>query len=342
MHPLCLAALLACLAPSVALVAQTPLPTVYTADPSHSLLDFTIRLVGFNRVRGTFGAWRANIAYDPKAPSRGFVAFEAEVRSIHTQVEERDHHLQSPDFFDAARFPRISFEGRLTPGPDNRLDLEGDLVIRDSTRRIRLPVELATPEGQDQFGNRRLVFSTTIGLSRHDFGVVGPRFWSRAIADSVFVEIELAGRVWDYRSLGFGRKTAVYGPAIVAAADSGRFDAAIATIRKAVAEETDSTLIPTDSEAAVTTGRLIQGGKLREALAAATLFEPVSKVSWSEAERSNLGARKGEILLRLGRTAAARRAFEEALTLDPSNTTARAWRWVAESSTRNEDVPRRR
>lgn len=327
------ATVLACLGSAIDLAAQAPLRTVASADPAHSLLDFTVRLVGFSRIRGTFRDWRADIAVNPLDPAEGFVAFAADVGSIATQEEERDQHLRTPDFFDAARFPRITFEGRTQSGSGNQLFLDGDLTIRDSTRRIRIPAERTTPESRDPWGSQRTVFSAKVTINRRDFGVVGPRFWNQAIADSVVIEIELAARPWNYATVGF-REAAVYGPMIVAAADSGRFDTAVPTIRRAIAEERDSTRLPTNWEIEVATGRLIQQGKLLEALTVAAMVEPTAEGRWTRSGRSNLQGRKGELLVRLGRAAEARPFLEAALALDPSNTSARAWRWVALSAQR--------
>src|ERR1051325_11134460 len=100
-------ALVAC--PRGPLVAQQRVPEVYTVDQAHSLLDFTVRLVGFNRVRGSFGTWRADFAYDPAAPTSGYVSFLADVASITTQVEERDRDLKGGAFLALPRFPTPSF-----------------------------------------------------------------------------------------------------------------------------------------------------------------------------------------------------------------------------------------
>ncbi len=326
MHTFRFVTILACLGSAIDLAAQAPLRTVASADPAHSLLDFTVRLVGFSRIRGTFRDWRADIA-------EGFVAFAANVGSIATQEDERDQHLRTPDFFDAARFPRITFEGRTQSGSGDQLIVEGDLTIRDSTRRIRFRAERTTPESRDPWGSQRTVFNANVTINRRDFGVVGPRFWNHAIADSVVIEIELSARVWNYAGIGF-REGAVYGPMIVAAADSGRFDAAAATIRRAITEERDSTRLPTNFEIEVATGRLIQQGKLIEALTAVTMVEATAEKRWTRSGRSNLQGRKGELLVRLSRSAEAGPVLEAALALDPSNTSAAAWRWVALSSNR--------
>src|ERR1041384_3857887 len=186
-------ALVAC--PRGPLVAQQRVPEVYTVDEAHSLLDFTVRLVGFNRVRGAFGTWKADFAYDPATPASGFVSFRADAASIATQVEERDRDLKDASFFDVARFPALSFEGRVASAAGTSLEIEGRLTIRDSTRTIRFPLRLVTPEAIDPFGNRRLGFAGAGPPNRRGFGGVGPRFWNLVISDSVAIEMELAGRI---------------------------------------------------------------------------------------------------------------------------------------------------
>lgn len=308
-----------------ALPAQSAIGEVYTVDEAHSLLDFTVRLVGFKPVRGTFGTWQADFLYDPAAPIAGFVSFRAKVASIATQIEERDQHLRSPDFFDAARFPWITFEGRVVTAAGSRLEVEGPLTIRGGTRTIRFPLELTTPEAIDLFGNRRLVFAGTVTLNRWDFGVAGPKLWNRAISDSVAIEMELEGRIWRYTTLGF-RAGAYYGPMLVAAADAGRFDQASRRLRSELAAERDSTRLPSPLETEVAVGRLVQERKLREAEQLLELFRDVVERRWTAAGQSLYHTRLGEVFLRRGRTAEARQQLEQAITLDSTNTNARAWR----------------
>jgi len=306
------------------LSAQSPVAEVYTVDLAHSLLDFTTRLIGFNRVRGTFGEWQANFVYDPAAPTSGYVSFIAEVSSISTQVAQRDQHLKSPDFFDAARFPRISFEGHVLSAKGTRFEVEGPLTIRDSTRIIRFGLDLMAPEAKDPFGNRRLVFAGKVTLNRRDFGVHGPRFWSLAISDSVSIELELAGRIWEYTTLGF--RNSVYGPTLVAAADSGRFDEVHRRVRGEIAAETDATRFPSPYETEVAVGRLIQAGHVDEALETLELFADVVERYWSPEEQSGYQTLLGQTLARLGRNDEARQHLVTAVSLDPTSTNARAWR----------------
>jgi polyisoprenoid-binding protein YceI len=308
----------------VLLLQQAKVTEVYTVDDAHSILDFTTRLVAFNRVRGSFTEWSADFAWDPERPMLGVVSFVAKSASISTQVAQRDRDLKAPDFFDAARFPTLAFQGHVAAANGTHLEIEGRLTIRDSSRTIRFPAELEFPEAIDPFGNRRLVFSGKVTLNRRDFGVVGPRFWNLAIADSVTVEMELAGRIWGYTRLGV-RPTAYYGPALLAAADSGRFDKTLQRLRSELAAERDSTRYPGPFEFEVTAGRLTQAGKAREAKDALELVAAHAEAHWSPQFQSGYQARLGEAYTRLGQNDQAKRHFERALALDSANTNARVW-----------------
>ncbi|NOT09627.1 MAG: hypothetical protein HOP28_15655 [Gemmatimonadales bacterium] len=323
MHTRLLAATLLALS-TAPLLAQKGRPEVYTVDQEHSILDFTTRLVGFNRVRGTFGVWQADFLYDPAAPTSGYVRFSANVTSISTQSEDRDRHLKSRDFFEAARVPTLSFDGRVVAATGTRFEVEGRLTIKDSTRTVRFPLELVTPEAADPFGNRRLVFAGKVTLNRRDFGIVGPRFWNQAISDSVSIEMELAGRIWGYKSLGF-RRAAYYEPALVAAADSGRFDEVSRRLKAELAAEKDTLRLPAPFDTEVAVGRLVQTGKAREALRTLELFADIAESRWRPQDRSGFHARFGETLIRLGRGAEARMHLDKAVALDSANTNARAW-----------------
>src|SRR5262249_4187425 len=158
----------------VFLLPQAKVTEVYTVDNAHSILDFTTRLVAFNRVRGSFTEWSADFAWDPANPNTGVVSFIAKVASVSTQVSQRDGDRKQPDFFDVARFPTMAFQGHVASANGTHLEIEGRLTIRDSTRTIRFPAELEYPEAIDPFGNRRLVFSGKVTLNRRDFGVVRP------------------------------------------------------------------------------------------------------------------------------------------------------------------------
>jgi polyisoprenoid-binding protein YceI len=100
-----------------------------------------------------------------------------EAASIDTQVEARDNHLRSPDFFDVAAFPRLIFRSRrvVAAGPE-RYRVVGDLTVRDITREVVLEAEFLG-RVTDPFGAERLAFSARTSIDRKDFGLT----WNKAL-----------------------------------------------------------------------------------------------------------------------------------------------------------------
>ena len=315
-------------APVVAL--DTPRGQVCTVDNAHSLMDFTVRLLGFNRVRGTFGAWRASVYYDPDTLERSSVSFVADVATISTGVAERDDDLKRPTFFDAARFPRIWFRSTNVERTANGLVVTGDLTIRDSTHEIRLPTQVITPISTDPFDNRRVSFGTSVTLNRRDFGVVGPSFWSGAISDSLVVEIEIGCRVWNYFALdwGAGPRRRSVGELLFNAADSGRLAGALTRVRSLWARrQRDSTWDFSAWGFEVAAMRLAQRQQLSEAQPILDLAVELYRGGGGGGSHdlAALLARRGEVYLRLGRRAEATADWRQATLLDPDNTDAVEW-----------------
>lgn len=301
---------------------------VYTVDNDHSILDFTVRLVGFNRIRGTFGSWSCDFAYAPAAPAQSFVSFVAEVASVNTQVAERDKDLLKPPFFDAGRVPLMRFQSHSVSGTADSLLIDGNLTIKDSTRRVRFAAHLLFPEAIDPFGNRRLVFSATVTINRRDFGVDGPKFWSLAISDSVTIEMELAGRIWDYASLDFGSSHAAVGPALMAAADSGKLDAALRRMDQQQRAEPDTAKLAGPREVVTAAMRLGQRGDWKSARRVLELALNAVGSHWPATARAAVECRLAETLFRLGDRAGARSHIAIARSLDRDDTNALAWERV--------------
>lgn len=166
----------------------------WQVDGAHSSVGFSVRHMVISKVRGRFGKWQARLDLDPSDPTRSSVAVEIDASSVDTGIADRDAHLRSPDFLDAAAWPTLRFQSRrVEQATPDRLRVTGDLTIRNVTREVVLDVEQGG-QGKDPWGNLRTGFTATASIQRKDFGLT----WNQAletggvlVADRVDIEIEL-------------------------------------------------------------------------------------------------------------------------------------------------------
>ncbi len=166
----------------------------WQADGAHSAVNLTVRHMVIAKVHGHFGKWNAKLSLDTADLTRSSVEVEIEAASIETGVADRDTHLRSPDFLDAAKYPTLRYRSRRVEAtsPD-RLRVIGDLTIRGVTREVVLDVEYGG-QGRDPWGNTRVGFTATTSINRKDYGLT----WNQAletggvlVADKVDIGIEL-------------------------------------------------------------------------------------------------------------------------------------------------------
>lgn len=152
--------------------ATTANSNAWTIDASHSSVTFSVRHMMITNVRGEFQKLSGTVKYDRKAPQSAKVDVEIDVASIQTREEKRDAHLRSADFFDAEKFPTITFSST-SVGTVNgdRFDLVGNLTIHGVTREVTLSVEGPTAESKDPWGNTRVGATATGKIKRSDFGM---------------------------------------------------------------------------------------------------------------------------------------------------------------------------
>ena len=129
-------------------------------------------------VKGAFDDVQGTVWVDETDAKTVLVDVTIQVASIDTRQEQRDAHLRSTDFFDAARFPTITFRSRMVEGNhhDSKFRVVGDLTIRDVTRQVVLDV---SAEGSltDPWGAERAGFSADGKIDRTDFGLT----WNQAL-----------------------------------------------------------------------------------------------------------------------------------------------------------------
>lgn len=166
----------------------------WVIDPTHSNIGFKVKHLMISTVSGEFTKYAGSVTTEGDSFSGASVEFSAEVDSITTQNEQRDGHLKSADFFDAANHPALTFKSTsFKKEDDDEFEMTGDLTLRGVTRSVKLEVEFAGIV-QDPYGNTKAGFSLKGKINRKDFGLT----WSAVTeAGSIVVsdEIKLAMEV---------------------------------------------------------------------------------------------------------------------------------------------------
>jgi polyisoprenoid-binding protein YceI len=170
--------LAAAVAVSVGLSAQTsqqnaPLgPTQWRIDPAHSAANFSVRHLMVTTVRGQLGPITGTLEYDGKDVKTIKADVKIDVTGITTQNQKRDAHLRSPDFFDAAIHPVLTFKSkRVEPGSAGALKLIGDLTLRGTTKEVVLDVEGPSPVSKGMGGATVTGATATTSIKRLDYGL---------------------------------------------------------------------------------------------------------------------------------------------------------------------------
>jgi polyisoprenoid-binding protein YceI len=309
--------------------APAPAGLVYTVDNAHSFLEFSARLLGFNRVRGTFRDYEAHLYYDSTAVTRSAVSVRIRVASISTNEDERDADLQKPDFFDARRFPVIRFDSREIRAQAGGFVALGDLTIRDVTREVEIPFRISAPLGIDPFGNPRFSAEGRLTIDRRDFGVVGPPFWNHAIGDSIAIEFEIGARRWNYDALGWGDKSRrSIGQQVLEAAGRDGIAAALRESRELWATQHSN---PEWNfglfEYVKCAGRLGQHGRPRDGAEVLAQALELRTDSTAAADLATVRCQRAELLMSAGEDALAREELARATAADSGSTFARALRF---------------
>jgi polyisoprenoid-binding protein YceI len=152
--------------------------TTWNIDPAHSSAEFKVKHMMISNVKGQFAKVTGTLTLDESDLSKSRVEALIEAASLETRDAQRDAHLKSADFFHVEKFPTLTFKStaiRLVRAGE--LAIEGDLTIRDATRKVVFEVEGPTPPAKDPWGNTRIAVSATTKISRKDFGLT----WNAAL-----------------------------------------------------------------------------------------------------------------------------------------------------------------
>jgi len=140
----------------------------YNIDAGHSNVGFEVRHMGIATVRGAFKTFQGSVeSSDAGLQLTGTV----DTASVDTGEPNRDGHLASPEFFDAAQFPQITFRSTsVEPDSDGKLKLTGEITLRGVTRAIVL-TGVVGETTEDPWGNQRVGFEVESKIDRRDFGL---------------------------------------------------------------------------------------------------------------------------------------------------------------------------
>jgi polyisoprenoid-binding protein YceI len=146
--------------------------TTWNIDPTHSVAEFKVKHMMISNVKGHFPKVAGVLSLDESDPTKSHVEASIDVSSIVTRDEQRDGHLKSADFFDAEKYPNMTFKstGVKIKGLEAGV-VEGDLTIKGVTRKVEFDVEGPTAPAKDPWGNTRVAVTAITKISRKDFGL---------------------------------------------------------------------------------------------------------------------------------------------------------------------------
>lgn len=161
-------------------VAQTP-TTTWNIDPAHTVAEFKVKHMMISNVKGQFAKVSGVLTLDEADLANASVEATADVASIETRDAQRDGHLKSADFFDAEKYPTITFKSfKVVPAEGT---VEGELTIKGVTKAVAFQIEGPTLPAKDPWGNLRVAVSATTKISRKDFGLT----WNAALEGGGFL-----------------------------------------------------------------------------------------------------------------------------------------------------------
>jgi len=163
-------------------------------DSAHTEVNFTVRHMMISNVRGQFQKLNGTVEFDEANPINTKVDVQIEAASVNTKDEKRDGHLKSPDFFDAEKYPYLTFKSkRVEVKVASHARLIGDLTIRDVTKEVSLDVEY-NGSAKSPWGTTNAGFSAKTSIKRKEWNLnwnVALETGGWLVGDDIHIAIEL-------------------------------------------------------------------------------------------------------------------------------------------------------
>ena len=149
---------------------ETQTATKWVLDPMHSEVQFKVKHLVISTVSGNFKTFEGQLETENDTFEDAKIEFSLDVNSIDTNQEQRDGHLKSAEFFDAEKYPKITFKSTSFKKAGDEYELKGDLTIKDVTKPVTLTVEHGG-SAADFYGNTKAGFDITGKINRKEFGL---------------------------------------------------------------------------------------------------------------------------------------------------------------------------
>ena len=176
------------IAVGILLAGQVYAADVYTIDQAHSTIGFSVKHMMVSNVPGQFNQFDGTIAYAADDLVNSKITVNIPVAGINTNNDKRDGHLKSPDFFDAAQFPTITFVSKSITATA----IVGDLTVKGVTKEVSIPATITGPV--KAMGKELIGINGTFTLNRQDYGITYNKVLDQggvAVSNDVNVNISI-------------------------------------------------------------------------------------------------------------------------------------------------------
>lgn len=176
-----------------AAVSVQAAPVTYKLDPNHTMVLFSWNHFGYSNPTADIGLGQGTIVFDEENPAQSSVEVTLPLAKLDTHVEALDSHLKKPDFFDAAKYPVITFKStKVEPLGEHKFKVTGELTVHGVTRPVVLDATLNRVGPHPMSKTPSIGFDATTSLKRSDFGVGA---YVPNVSDEVHVRITTEGSV---------------------------------------------------------------------------------------------------------------------------------------------------
>lgn len=161
----------------------------YTVDASHTTVGFSVRHMGISNVKGTFPKVSGTLLLDEKNMAKSSVDITIDAASVNTNNEKRDAHLQSPDFFDVAKFPTVTFKSKTVAKTAQGYSVVGDLTMKGVTKTVSIPFTLVGPKEHPMMPVYMVGVEGSLMVNRRDYNI--NYGMAAMVGDEVTIDLEV-------------------------------------------------------------------------------------------------------------------------------------------------------